>query len=334
MKKVLFVLFIIFNISLNLRAQEAPFRINGYIQGSTYSIVYFDKESRDFKKEIESILEQFNKSVSIYDSTSIISKVNRNVPNVQLDEYFITCFNKSLEVSKATDGAFDITVGPLVNAWGFGNKNKEKMDTAKVKAILEHVGFNKVSIKNNLLVKTDPEVIIDFNGIAQGYSVDVISNFLKSKKIENFIVEIGGEVYANGKKPNGTFWTVGVEKPNDNKDGKNDLEAIAKLENSALTTAGNYRKFYIENGIRYSHTINPKTGFPAKNTLLSASVFAKECIICDGYDTPFMVMGLEKTLVFLKKHPEIQAYLIYSDEKGDVKTFETEGLKDILTEKK
>lgn len=319
--------------SININAQDSPIRLNGFAQGTTYSVVYFDKENRNFQIEIEKILKDFDKSCSIYDSTSIISKINRNLPNIIIDDNFRICFNKAMEVAKATDGAFDITVGPLVNAWGFGFKNREKIDSMRIKELLTHVGYEKISIKNNQVVKSDPKIIIDLNGIAQGYSVDLVSNFLISKNIESFIVEIGGEVYAKGKKPNGDFWKAGVEKPTENQQNTNELKAIAKLENMALTTAGNYRKFYIENGVRYSHTINPKTGYPARNTLLSASVFAKDCLTADAYDTPFMVMGLEKTIAFLKEHKELEAYLIYSDENGNLKTYETEGLKDLIIEK-
>lgn len=313
-------------------AQNESVKIEGNTQGTTYHITYFDKSNRDFKPEIEKILSDFDKSVSTYLTTSIISKINSNQKNVILDKYFITCFNKAKEVWKNTDGAFDPTVYPLVNAWGFGPGKKEKIAKEKIDSILKFVGFNLIEVKNNIIVKKDPRVSLDFNAFAQGYSVDVVSEFLNSKGITSYVVEIGGEVYAKGKKLNGDNWKVGIEKPNDNPDSENPLKAIVKLENLAISTSGNYRKFFIEDGKKYAHHIDPKSGYPAKNNLLSASVFAKDCITTDANATGILVLGLEKAKIFLKKHNELQAYLIYSDDKGNYQIFETPGLKSIVSE--
>jgi FAD:protein FMN transferase len=332
MNKIFFSFILLSVIVLNTCSQSEPIAISGFAQGTTYHIKYYDEKNRDLQKEIDQLLDNFNKSVSLYDSTSIISRVNNNEKNVVLDEYFKACFNKSMDVSKTTDGAFDATVGPLVSSWGFSYKQKIKMDSLTVDSILKFVGYNLVEIKNGKVVKKDPRVKLDFNALAQGYSVDLVSRFLDSHNISNYLVEIGGEVYAKGKKSNGDFWTVGVEKPENNPENQNPLIATVKLENKALNTSGNYRKFYIENGVKYSHEINPKSGYPAHNSLLSATVLADDCMTADAYATAFMVMGLEKSIKFLSEHKELMGYLIYTDEKNNYKIYESAGFKEILTE--
>jgi FAD:protein FMN transferase len=321
-------------LTLNSFGQTDAIKIDGKAQGTTYHITYYDKDSRNLKPEIEQILVNFDKSVSTYLPTSLISRVNSNQENTIFDNYFKTCFKKAKEVWKNTNGAFDPTVYPIVNAWGFGPGKKQKIEKAKIDSMLQFVGFDLIELKRNKIIKKDPRVGLDFNAFAQGYSVDVVSDFLKSKKIKSFIVEIGGEVYANGKKPNGTSWTIGIEKPIDNKVEINDLKAIAKLENLASATSGDYRRFVIENGVKYAHHIDPKTGYPTKNNLLSATLFAKSTMSADANATGILVMGLEKAKLFLSKHKEIQAYLIYSDENGTIQVYETSGLKSILTEVK
>lgn len=312
-------------------AQSTPIKIDGKAQGTTYHITYFDAKNRNFQSEIIKILADFDLSVSTYIPNSIISKINSNVKNIKVDTYFKTCFKKAKQVWNDTYGAFDPTVFPLVNAWGFGPGKKLKIEQTKIDSILKFVGFEKIILKGNHIIKKDPRVCLDFNAFAQGYSVDVISDFLKSKKINAFIVEIGGEVYANGKKTDGSNWNVGIETPIDNKSSENPLIATVKLYNLALATSGNYRKFTIENGIKFAHHIDPKTGYPTKNNLLSASIFSKKCITSDANATGVLVMGLEKAKTFLSNHPEMNAYLIYSDENGNYQTYETPKLKMILT---
>ncbi|NVO01968.1 MAG: FAD:protein FMN transferase [Bacteroidetes bacterium] len=332
MKKTIIIFCLLSSFSTHLFSQKEPVRINGRAQGVAYNITYFDKKNRDFTTEIEKLLKDFDKSVSLWDSTSIISRVNNNDKNVILDDYFKVCFNKCLEVSKATDGAFDCTVGPLVKGWGFSFKKKAKMDSTMVDSLLKFIGYQYVEMKDGKIIKKDNRITLDFNALAQGYSVDLVSKLLESKKISSYLVEIGGEVFARGKKPNGDNWKVGIEKPIDNPDGNNPLKAIARIEDKAFNTSGNYRKFYIENGIRYSHEINPKTGYPAHNSLLSATVLANDCMTADAYATAFMVMGLEKSITFLSEHSELMAYLIYSDEKGNYKVFQSDGLNKIITD--
>jgi FAD:protein FMN transferase len=331
MKKTVVILFIIFNSILGYCQQE-PIKIQGEAQGTTYHITYFDSKNRDFQPEIVKILQDFDKSVSTYLPTSIISRINANDKDVLVDRYFKTCFNKAKEVWENTNGAFDPTVYSIVNAWGFGPGKKQKIEKTKIDSILKFVGMDLIAIKGNKIVKKDQRVALDFNAFAQGYSVDVVSDFLKSKKIANYIVEIGGEVYAKGKKPNGENWTIGIEKPIDNKETNNPLKAIVKLENLAIATSGNYRRFVVEDGVKYAHHIDPKTGYPTKNNLLSASIFSKKCIDSDANATGVLVMGLEKAKDFLTIHKELQAYLIYSDENGNYQIYQTDGLKSILSE--
>lgn len=330
MRIVLMFLFI-YNI-IGVYAQEKPLFIEGEAQGTSYHITYLDKKNRDFKYKIEKILRNFDLSVSTYIPNSIISKINSNVENVKLDKYFITCFNKAKEVWKNTDGVFDPTVYPIVNAWGFGPGKKQQIEKQKIDSMMQFVGFDLIEIKGNKIVKKDPRVALDFNAFAQGYSVDVVSNFLISKGINSFVVEIGGEVYAKGKNSNGLDWTVGIEKPIDNKLDANPIKAIAILDNLAVATSGNYRRFVVEDGIKYAHHIDPKTGFPTKNNLLSASVFSIDCISADANATGILVMGLEKAKLFLASHTELQAYLIYSDESGKYQVFVTPGLMNIIKE--
>ena len=332
MNKFYYFILIILLYTISIHAQNEPIKIEGFAQGTTYHITYFDIQNRNLQPEIEKILADFDQSVSTYIPTSIISRINSNQKNVIVDKYFIACCNKAKEVWKNTKGAFDPTVYPLVNAWGFGPGKKQKIEKEKIDSMLQFVGFQLIKLKGNRIVKKDSRVALDFNAFAQGYSVDVVAEFLNSKGIKAYIVEIGGEVYAKSRKPDGEYWTIGIEKPIDNKESGNPLKAIVKLENLAIATSGNYRRFTIEDGIKYAHHIDPKTGYPTKNNLLSASVFAKECISSDANATGILVMGLEKAKVFLQKRPELQAYLIYSDDKGNYQVYETPGLKSIVSD--
>ena len=307
-------------------------KFTGEAQGTYYAVTYFDTNRRNFQSEIDSLLNAFDQSVSVWVPNSVISKVNRNDTLVELDFYFTDIFNLSKEIHSSTAGAFDPTVGPLVNAWGFGFTDRMKVDQNIVDSLRPLVNFHKVKIAENKVIKEDSRIQFDFNAIAQGYSVDLVGKLLESKGIENYLIDIGGEVLVRGKKPNDDLWKVGIEKPKDNASYGEGLQAIVKLENKAMATSGNYRKFYEENGIKYSHTIDPKTGYPVQHSLLSVSVLADDCATADAYATAFMVLGLEKSKTLLSelRHPD--AYFIYSDEHGNLKTFFTRGFIDILVE--
>ena len=306
----------------------------GFTQGTTYSIVYDNRKNispEELKLKVEKILHDFDMSLSIYLDSSIISKINRN-EEVVPDSFFIEVFNKSVLISEMTAGAFDITVGPLVKGWGFGPDEHKNFKVEKLDSLLNLVGMDKISLINGRLVKSNPGIKLDVNAIAQGYSVDVVCRYFDHLGIKNYLVEIGGEVRAKGKKGK-ALWRIGIDKPEDNNMSPGQtLEGIIKITDKAVSTSGNYRKFYIEDGIKYSHEIDPKTGYPAKNTLLSATIIADDCAMADGLATAAMVMGKEKTIKFLQIHPEIQAYLIYSDETGNFKTWASEKIKDSISE--
>lgn len=306
----------------------------GLAQGSTYSIVYDNKKNIDpaeLRKKVEKTLADFDLSLSLYKDSSIISKINRN-EDVVPDSFFTEVFRKSVLVSEMTDGAFDITVGPLVKAWGFGPDAHKSFTESKRDSLLKLVGMSKVSLINGRLVKTDPRVCLDVNAIAQGYSVDVICRLFDNLGIKNYLVEIGGEVRAKGKKA-GNLWRVGIDKPVDNNltPGKT-LQAIIRITDKAIATSGNYRKFYVEDGVKYSHHVDPRTGYTTKNTLLSISIIADECAMADGVATGCLVMGKEKAMEFLDMHPEFEAFMVYSDDSGNFKTWTSDKLKSDLTE--
>ena len=306
----------------------------GFIQGTTYSMVFENNgriNPQELKSEVEKILHDFDMSLSLYVDSSILSKVNRN-EDVIPDAYFLEAFKKSAEITEMTDGAFDITVGPLVKAWGFGPDSRKIFSETKRDSLLKLVGMDKVKIENGKVIKTNPGINLDFNAIAQGYSVDIICRFFTSKGIRNYLVEIGGEVRVKGDK-HGVLWRIGIDRPEDNNNlPGNDLQAVISLKDRSLATSGNYRKFYIENGIKYSHTIDPKTGYPARNQLLSATVIADECATADGIATACMVIGKDKTIEFLGLHPEYDAFLVYSDNSGNYKTWTTKNLKRFISE--
>ena len=302
--------------------------VSGIAQGTTYHITYENSENEDYSAEIGSILKAFDQSLSIYDSTSIVSRINNGDITVEADDWFMDVFKKSVEVSAISGGALDITIGPVVNAWGFGNGPLAKHDTAYIDSLLQYVGMDKIKLEGRKVIKKYPGVRLDVNAVAQGYSVDVISTFFEKKEIKNYLVEIGGEVRCKGTNAKNKVWRIGIDKPTDgNITPKGELQAIIELNNKSLTTAGNYRKFFVENGIKYGHTIDPKTGFPARNTLLSATVVCDDAMTADAYDTAFMVLGLEKSKELLKKLPGIEVYFIYSNAQGEYEVYFSEGMK-------
>jgi len=301
--------------------------IEGEAQGTTWHISYLSEDTINHKQAIDSILKDIDRSLSTYLPVSIISRINKNEPDVRIDPYFIDVFNKSMEVSERTDGIFDVTVGPLVNAWGFGFKKKASIDSNRIDSILQYVNYKMLKLDGNRVIKEKKGIQLDFNAIAQGYSVDVLASYLEKRGIENYLVELGGELIAKGKK-NNENWKVGIDQPLQNISSERKLEAIIELDNRALCTSGNYRKFYEEDGKRYSHILDPRTGFPAKQNILSASVLADDAMTADAYATVFMVMGLEQSKEFLvdNKDLNLEVYFIY-DENGIWKTYSTESLK-------
>lgn len=308
------------------------FKMTGAAQGTYYAITYCSDNNKNLQPAVDSLLRQFDKSVSSYVPTSVISLLNNNDTSVTADPIYETIFRKSMEVSASTDGAFDVTVGPLVEAWGFGFKKKEKVDKAMVDSLLPLVGYRKVKLSKGRLIKADPRIQIDFDAIAQGYSSDWLALFFEKKGIQNYLIDVGGEVLAHGSKPDGQLWSVAIEMPSKNSEDERKIQAILSLKDHAISTSGSYRKYYEENGVRYSHTIDPSNGYPVRHNLLSVSVIANDCITADAYATAFMVMGLEKSKKFLEMNHEMDAYFISDDQHGGFSIFYTPGYDKLLKE--
>jgi FAD:protein FMN transferase len=324
---------LLFTWSCNLNNRPGYYiTLAGPTQGTSYHITYQSKDSIDFQKEIDSLLRQFDLSLSTYEPASIISRINRDEPDVSLNDYFIRCFNASREVFIASDGAFDITVAPVVNAWGFGFTEKTDPDSAMIDSLLQYVGMNHIRLEDERIVKDFPGIMLDVNAIAQGYAVDVVSEYFESKGLINYLVEIGGEVRVKGKNAHGEYWRVGIDKPIDGIQLPGlQMEAVVSLKNRSLATSGNYRRFYIKDGVKYSHTIDPATGYPVQHNLLSATVVADDCMIADGFATAFMVIGVDKSRKILKDRKDLEAYLIYTDESGKYTIYCTPGMRRYIT---
>jgi thiamine biosynthesis lipoprotein len=293
-------------------------QFTGVAQGTYYAVTYFDNQNRDFQSELDSLLKEFDQSVSVYQPNSIVSKVNRN-EDIELDEWFIDNFNLSQQVSKETDGAFDLTIAPIANVWGFGTFQKpDSVNHHLIDSLKQIVDYRKVSVFNKRLIKEDSRIMLNFNAVAQGFAVDVMGEFLLSQGIENFLIDLGGEIYAKGSKPNGDPWKIGIEIPEDGAEERF-YNRIVSLKDEAVATSGNYRKFYELDGVKYAHSLNPKTGYPVRHSLLSTTVIAPTAGEADAYATAFMVMGVDATLEFIKSKPNLKVYLMY-DDAGEIKT--------------
>jgi thiamine biosynthesis lipoprotein len=312
------------------------FIISGSTQGTTYAVKYGSTQEVISKKSIDSLLETFDNSLSTYVPTSKISRINAGDPNVNIDYLILNTYQASERIYKESEGLFDPTVGILVNAYGFGpKKTDEPINDSIIKSLLPFVGFNKVKLLDSKrIIKSDPKIYFDFNAIAQGYAVDVVSNFLISKNIKNFIVEIGGEVKAKGSnQKNQKPWLVGIDNPL-NDPIKRDLYRKIKLENLSMATSGNYRKIKTDTvtGKKFVHTINPITGLAKKSNILSVTVLAENCIDADGYATTLMLMDLKAGKEFLAHKPDLSALIIYLDENEVMQHFQTPNMNTYLME--
>ena len=308
------------------------FAFGGYAQGTTYHIVYYADRQRVSKQQVDSILTKIDSSLSIYKSYSLISQFNYSTNGVKMDEYLKTVVKKSIEIFHETGGIFDITVFPLVNAWGFGPvRINELPDSADIKHLLACVGSKNIKIVGEMLVKNVPCVKLDVNGIAQGYSVDLLANFMEKNGIHNYLVEIGGELRVNGRKqPGGDLMEIGIEGPSNDTSGEPIIRRVVQIKTGALTTSGSYRKYFEKKKKLNAHLINPRTGYPFQNELIGVTVYAKDAITADGYDNALMGMGLEKALAFIKKHRGIEAYFIYQDGNGNVLEKATPGFDKLI----
>lgn len=319
--------------SLYIIAQQrsAPYQKDeGFIFGTVYHITY--QNDNNLKQNIEAELDKVNKTFSTFDSTSIISLINQNKP-VKINDMFAEIFDLSEEISTETEGAFDITVAPLVNVWGFGFKSGQKPTKEKIDSLRLLVGYNKVKLYENGVKKKNPKIMLDCSAVAKGYGSDIVARYLRDQGVKNFMVEIGGEIVTSGLSENRLPWKIGVTKPSDNKTDMNqEVETILNVTDKAMATSGNYRNFYYKGGKKYAHTIDPKTGYPVQHSLLSATVLAKNCATADAYATSFMVMGVEKAEALLEKHPELMAYFIYAGPKGELKTWYSPSMKDKIAQ--
>lgn len=318
-------------IGFMLGHKDEPYQHNsGYIFGTSYNITY--QCADDHKADIEKALNEVDASLSPFNDTSIITHVNRN-EEVVLDDFFLDVFRLAQKINEDTEGAFDITVAPMVNAWGFGFKNGVNPDEKVIDSLRQVVGLHKVRLEGDKIVKTDPRVMLDCSAIAKGYGVDVVANLLRKFGIKNFMVEIGGEVVTSGVNRERMPWRIGVTKPTDDSLSiNNELQTVINVTDKAMATSGNYRNFYYKGGRKYAHTIDPKTGYPVQHSILSATVITNDCATADAYATSFMVMGLEKSKKVLERHPEMMVYFIYCDEKGQNQVWFSPALKDKIAQ--
>lgn len=308
-----------------------PIKIEGKTMGTTYNITYFDSDNRNFKASVDSLLEVVNQSINTYLKDSEITTFNNGTSYVYQLPYFLPVLEKSLEVFSASSGAFDPTVMPLVNAWGFGPAEPLNPGNLQVDSIRDFVGFEKIKFNRDSVWKLDPRTQLDFGGIGQGYGADVIVEFLKQKGIRNMLVELGGEGMACGRNIKSQEpWKIGILDPSSTYENQF-FKAYISLEDRSFTTSGNYFNYREMDGVKYSHSIDPETGYPSRKNLLSASVFAEDGITADAWATAFMVLGHEKAIEIIKQHRELEGLLIYSDEQGKTQVFVSKGIEAIVT---
>lgn len=323
-----FLLFLIIGSILIIRQQHNTSyqHDTGFIFGTIYNVTYqYDK---DINAQIVEQLQKVDYSLSPFNKASIISAINRN-ENVKVNEMFKEVFSLAEEISQETNGAFDITVAPLVNEWGFGFKQGVPPTKQVIDSLRNIIGYQKVQLKGDHVVKKDKRIMLDCSAIAKGYGSDVVARYLESLGIQNYMIEIGGEIVTKGISSKRLPWKIGVTKPTDDSLNQNtEIQTIINVTNKAMATSGNYRNFYYKNGKKYAHTIDPKTGYPVQHNILSSTVLADHCATADAYATSFMVLGLEKAKKILDKHPELMAYLIYSDKNGKNAVWFSPSLKD------
>lgn len=318
MWQIPFLLFLVVGTVLIIMGQrQMPYQHSrGFVFGTTYSITY--QCDSDLTYSIEAELKKVDSSLSPFNPQSVISAVNRNEP-VTVDGMFAEVFNMAEKISADTDGAFDITVAPLVNEWGFGFKKGVEPTREVIDSLRSIIGYQKVSLTADKHIrKADPRIMLDCSAIAKGYGCDVVARLMRHLGVANFMIEIGGEIVTSGVNEKRLPWKIGVTKPTDDSLSVNqEIQTVLNVTDKAMATSGNYRNFYYKGGKKYAHTIDPKTGYPVQHNILSSTVLASNCATADAYATSFMVMGLDKAKDVLKRHPELMAYFIYSDEKGN-----------------
>ena len=322
--KRLAILFGIIALLASCNQQPKKIMLQGEAQGSYYAITYYDEQERNFQHEIDSIFHAVDVSVNLWVDTSVISKVNRN-EDVTLDSIFVDNFRIAQEAAALSGGYFDPTISPIVAAWGFSYKHGDSITPQLIDSLKQLVDYRKVRIENGMVVKENPAMTLDFNAIAQGYTSDLIASFLDSRGIKNYLVDTGGEIMARGAKPNGQPWIVGIEKPADNWDSEQVVHTRIALRDKGLVTSGSTRKYVERDGKRYSHCIDPNTGYPVEHQVLSVTVMANSSVWADALASICMVMGMEKSLPLIESMDDVEAYYIYVNENNELETFATEG---------
>lgn len=305
-------------------------KTQGAVFGTFYHITYQSKES--LQQGIDSTLKAIDNSLSPFNKHSVITAINNN-ESMKVDPMFAEVFTLSKDVAAATNGAFDITVAPLVNLWGFGFKNMDSVSEDKVDSLLQYVGIDKVRMVDGMIEKDHPQLMLDCSAIAKGYGVDAVGKYLEKKGISNYMVEIGGEVRMRGVNPQGNLWRIGINKPQEDPTGtETEIEEVLQLTQLSMATSGNYRNFYEKDGKKYAHTIDPRTGMPVQHSILSSTVLAQDCATADAYATAFMVLGMDEAQKVLAQHNELMAFLIYTDNDGNIRNWYSEGLKNMIAQ--
>ena len=296
--------------------------LQGLVQGSYYAITYYDEEGRNFQQEIDSIFHAVDMSVNLWVDSSVICKVNRN-EDVALDQIFIENFEVAQRAAALSDGYFDPTISPLVSAWGFSAKNPQlpPLTSHLIDSLKQLVDYRKVRIEDGKLIKENPAMKLDFNAIAQGYTTDLVGALLEAKGIKSYIVDVGGEIFARGTKPDGKPWVVGIEKPAADWDSERVVQQRVELEDKGIVTSGSYRKYVERDGKRYSHCIDPMTGYPVEHNLLSATVIAENATWADALASVCMVMGMERSLELIKTLEGVEVYYIFVNDRNELETY-------------
>ena len=331
MKRIISLIFLILLVAgtIFILSRSKYQTSQGEIFGTTYHVRYNSTQNLD--KEIEQELFRVDTIFSLFKENSLLSRFNRGEDKGKGNTLFAEVIKLSLEISNETEGAFDITVAPLVNAWGFGFKNKQPLSNKQVDSLQKLVGYQHLSFNGIELTKDIPNLQIDCGAIAKGYAVDRIAKLLSDKGCQNYMVEIGGEVVVKGNNDKGEKWKIGINKPTQHAlPTEEDLQTLLSLTNCGIATSGNYRNFYIKDGKKYAHSIDPKTGYPVQHSLLSATVITQSCAKSDALATAFMVMGLDKAKAFVETHKDIQVYFIYADEKGNYQVWMSDGMKPLI----
>lgn len=310
------------------RREVMPMQVDeGKIFGTYYHIKYRSREN--LHTELLAAFNEVDVSLSMFNPKSTLSRLNSGEIG-EADDKVIEVFQRAAKISQQTDGAFDATVAPLVNAWGFGFQRADAVTSRQIDSLRAFVGYQKVRLQGRRLLKDDARLMLDFGAIAKGYAVDCVASVLKKNGVKDFMVEVGGEVVVSGQKSATEKWRIGVSKPTDDSQASPALQTVLEVSDAALATSGNYRNFYYKNGKKYTHTIDPATGYPVQHNLLSASVMAPDCATADAFATAFMVMGMDRAKAVLKSHPELQAYFIYAGNRGELKVWCTEGVRRMI----